>query len=103
MEQTLSKKGKYVFFGATRKNNDTHQKQLCSIKKLPYDDDKIGCWNKIKPLLNDHAIGVVVNDDLSGTIYDNGCITGEKFLTILNLATRMKSMTERFLLDIYVT
>ena len=103
LEQTLSKKGKYVFFGATRKNNDTHQKQLCSIKKLPYDDDKVGCWNKIKPLLNDHAIGVVVNDDLSGTINDNGCITGEKFLTILNLATRMQSMTECFLLDIYVT
>ena len=57
----------------------------------------------MKPLLNDHAIGVVVNDDLSGTIYDNGCVTGEKFLTILNLATRMQSMTERFLLDIDVT
>lgn len=103
LEQSISKKGKYVFFGATRKNNDSHKKQLCAIKKCTYDDDKIDCWKKIKPLLNDHAIGVMVNDDMSGTIYDNGCVTGEKFLSIINLATRMQCMTECFLLDIFVT
>ena len=103
LQQTLSKKGKYVFFGATRKNNDSHQKQLDSIKKLPHDDDKIDCWNKMKHILSDHAIGVQVNDDMSGIIFDNGCVTGEKFLSVINLATRMQCMIESYLLDIFVT
>ena len=103
LEQSLSRKGKYVFFGATRKNNDSHQKQLSTIKKYKYDDEQLECWNKVKQLQSDHAIGVLVNDDMSGTIYDNGCTTGEKFLSIMNLATRMQCMTECFLLDIFIT
>ena len=102
IESNLCKPGKYVFFGATRKNNDTHKRLLTSITAQCSDSDKLDSWIKGKPILNDHAIGVDVDDHMNGTIYDNGCIGGEKIFSIQNLATRMRWMNQCFLMDLYV-
>ena len=58
--------------------------------------------DKGKQILNDHAIGVDVDDNMNGIIYDNGCTAGEKFFSIQNLATRMRWMNQGFLMDLYV-
>ena len=66
------------FFGATRKNNPSHQNLLKSIEIHDSDENKIDCWKKGKPLLNDHAVGVEVDDNMI-EIYDNGCVHGDFF------------------------
>jgi hypothetical protein len=102
IESNLCRPGKYVFFGATRKNNDTHKRLLTSITAQHSDSDKINTWIKGKQILNDHAIGVDVDDNMNGIIYDNGCTAGENFFSIQNLATRMRWMNQCFLMDLYV-
>jgi hypothetical protein len=102
LEKNLSKKGKYVFFGATRKNNESHNVLLKSISSQCSDTDKIETWIKGKQIQNDHAIGVDIDDNMQGTIYDNGCTKGEKFFTIQNLATRMRWMNQCYLMDLFI-
>ena len=102
LETNLSRKGKYVFFGASRRNNDTHKRLLTSISTKSLDTDKIDTWIKGKPMLNDHAIGVDLDEHLQGTIYDNGCTGSEFFFSIQNLATRMRWMNQCYLMDLYV-
>ena len=75
---------------------------LTSITAQQSDSDKLDTWIKGKQILNDHAIGVDVDDNMNGTIYDNGCTAGEKFFSIQNLATRMRWMNQCFLMDLYV-
>lgn len=101
IESNLCRKGKYVFFGATRKNNESHKRLLTSITAQTTDTDKIDSWIKGKPIHNDHAVGVDVDEHMNGTIYDNGCVGGEKVFSIQNLATRMRWMNQCFLMDIY--
>ena len=50
-----------------------------SITAQHSDSYKLDTWIKGKQILNDHAIGVDVDDNMNGTIYDNGCTAGEKF------------------------
>ena len=102
IESSLYRPGKYVFFGATRKNNDTHKHLLTSITAQHSDSDKLDTWIKGKQILNGHAIGVDVDEKMNGTIYDNGCTGGENFFSIQNLATRMRWMNQCFLMDLYV-
>ena len=53
-------------------------------------------------MLNDHVIGVDLDEHLQGTIYDNRCTGGEFFFFIQNLATRMRWMNQCYLMDLYV-
>jgi hypothetical protein len=101
LKDQLSRKGKYVFFGATRNTSDAHKKQFASLKKVAGDDEKIEVWNKSKTLVMDHAVSVVVDEKSEGKIYDNGCTSGEKIYSVLNVAERMRSITECFVLDLY--
>lgn len=101
IETNLCRKGKYVFFGATRKNNPTHKNLLNKITDHISDSDKIDSWAKGKSILNDHAVGVDIDSNMQGTIYDNGCLGGEKIFSIQNLATRMRCMNQCFVMDIY--
>ena len=78
IESNLCRPGKCVFFGATRKNNDTHKRLRTSITAQHSDSDKLDTWIKGKQILNDHAIGVDVDEKMNGTIYDNGCTGGGK-------------------------
>ena len=91
-----------MFFGATRKNNDTHKRLLTSITVQHSDSDKLDKCIKGKQILNDHAIGIDVGDKMNGTIYDNGCTGGEIFFSIQNLAPRMRWMNQCFHMDLYV-
>ena len=75
---------------------------LTSITAQHSDSDKLDTWIKGKQILNDHAIGVDVDDKMNGTIYDNGCTADEKRFSIQNLATRMRWMNQFFLMDLYV-
>jgi hypothetical protein len=102
LQQCLSRPGKYVFFGATRKNNPSHKKMLATITNITNDEEKIVCWSKNTQLYSDHAIGVFVNDDFTGTIYDNGCVNGEKYFSIQNLATRMRCVNDCYFLDVFI-
>ena len=56
---------------------------------------------KAKMLISDHAVSVVVDDKFNGVIYDNGCTYGDKALTVLNLAERMRTLTECFVVELY--
>ena len=69
---------------------------------LSLGTDKIDTWIKGKPMLNDHVIGVDLDEHLQGTIYDNGCTGGEILFSIQNLATRMHWMNQCYLMDLYV-
>ena len=75
---------------------------LTSITAQHSDSDKSDTWIKGKQILNDHAIGVDVDTNMNGTIYDIGCTAGEKIFSIQNLATRMRWMNQCFLMDLYV-
>lgn len=96
----MCKKGQYIFFGATRKNNVTHQKLLKNIKAQDTEGEKMKSWANAKPMNNDHAIGVVVDENMVGTIYDNGCSKGEKVFSLENLAIRMRWMNQCFFMDL---
>ena len=72
------KSGFWGSFEFTRSPNDTHKHLLTSISTKSLDTGKIYTWKKGKPMLNDHAIGVDLDENLQGTIYDNGCTGGKK-------------------------
>lgn len=99
--KNLSKKGKYILFGATRKNNASHKLQLETIHTQKSETDKLFAWKKAKPISNDHAIGVEVDDNMQGYIYDNGCVSGKKVFSIDNLATRMRCINSIFIMEFY--
>lgn len=102
LEKQLSRKGKYVFFGATRTTGDSHKKQLKTVTKATAED-KVAIWDKSGTVRMDHAIGVTVDDHWQGKIYDNGCKpTGEKVLSIQHLADRMRSLNECYVMELYV-
>lgn len=96
----LCTQGKYILFGATRKNNDSHKSQLDTILSQKSETDKLSAWNKAKTLANDHAIGVEVDDNMQGYIYDNGCVSGRKKFSIDNLATRMRCINAIFIMEL---
>lgn len=98
--KNLCTKGKYVLFGATHKNNTSHNNIVKNIHSKCSDEDKIDTWIKAKPTLNDHAIGVEVDDNMTGTIYDNGCTGGSKPFTMDNLSSRMRWINACYKIDI---
>ena len=98
----LSRSGKYVFFGATRKNNGAHNKQLKQMRSQKEDEAKIIAWDKAQALLSDHAVSVVVNVNSEGKIFDNGCTSGEKVYSVQNVAERMRSLNDCFYVDLFV-
>ena len=51
-------------------------------------------------LISDHAVSVVVDDKFNGVIYDNECTYGDKVLSVLNLAERMRTLTGCFVVDL---
>ena len=53
----FSRKGEYVFFGATRNTSDAHKKQFGSLKE---DQKIVEVWGKSKTLVSDCAVSVVV-------------------------------------------
>ena len=53
-------------------------------------------------MLNTHAVSIVIDSNLMGRIYDNGCTSGEKIYSISNIAERMRSLTECFVLELWV-
>lgn len=97
----LSRKGKYVFFGATRKTCDSHKKQLKQITTKAEDEAKIAAWDAATVLQNDHAVSVEMFNSLEGTIYDNGCTSGEKVYSVQNIAERMRSLNACFYFELY--
>jgi hypothetical protein len=107
LQKQLSREGKYVFFGATRNTSDSHKAQLKSLKRARTevdgsDEKLIELWLSASVLLNTHAVSVVIDSNLEGKIYDNGCTSGEKIYSIVNLAERMRSLTECFVLELSV-
>ena len=66
------------------------------------DQKVLDKWAESKMLISDHAVSVVVDDNFEGVIYDNGCTYGDKVLTVLNLAERMRTLTECFVLELCV-
>ena len=88
LAKQLSCKGKYVMLGATRKTCDAHKSLFKTVARAD-DDEKMAVWGSQKQIRMDHAIGVTVESDWQGTIYDNGCKpTGQKVLSPQNLAGR---------------
>ena len=126
LQKQLRRNGKYVFFGVSRSTSTAHKDQLTQLKKIAKDqlvifkkaalkdgatlnmenvqkviDQKVlDQWAKAKMLISDHAVSVVVDDKFNGIIYDNGCTYGDKVLTVLNLAERMRTLTELFVLEL---
>ena len=61
-------------------------------------------WGDQKQIRMDHAIGVTVDNEWQGTIYDNGCkLTGQKVLSPQNLAERMHCIHECYVLELFVS
>ena len=107
LQKQLSREGKYVFFGATRNTSDSHKAQFKSLKRARTeadgsDEKLIALWLSASVLLNTHAVSVVIDSDLEGTIYDNGCTSGEKIYSVANIAERMRSLTECYVLELWV-
>lgn len=107
LQKQLSREGKYVFFGATRNTSDSHQAQLKGLKRARTeengsDDKLIALWLSASVLLNTHAVSIVINSDLEGKIYDNGCTSGEKIYSLANIAERMRCLSECFVLELWV-
>lgn len=127
VHKQLRRRGKYVFFGVSRSTCKSHQDQLAKLKNIAkvelkkhkkvaevegrtldmevvqkvIDQQVLDQWAKAKMLISDHAVSVVVDDKFNGVIYDNGCTYGDKALTVLNLAERMRTLTECFVVELY--
>ena len=107
LQKQLSREGKYVFFGATRNTSDSHQAQLKGLKRARTGENKsdeklIKLWLSGSVLLNTHAVSIVIDSNLMGRIYDNGCTSGEKIYSVSNIAERMRSLTECFVFELWV-
>lgn len=103
LAKQLSRKGKYVMLGATRKTCEAHKSLFKTVARAD-DDEKMAVWGNQKQIRMDHAIGVTVESDGQGTIYDNGCKpTGQKVLSPQSLAERMHCIHECFFLDLFVS
>lgn len=126
VQKQLGRSGKYVLFGVSRSSSDAHteqfaqlkrvaNKQLKEFKEVAKEDGRtldmeevqkvinqkvLNQWAKAKMLISDHAVSVVVDDKFNGVIYDNGCTYGDKVLSVLNLAERMRTLAECFVVDL---
>lgn len=98
--KNLCTKGKYILFGATHKNNASHNNIIKTVHSQCCDEDKIDTWIKAKSALNDHAIGLDVDENMMGTIYDNGCTKGFKEFSFNNLSSRMRWINACYKIDI---
>lgn len=98
--KNLCTKGKYVLFGATHKNNAAHHTIIKNVHSESTDEDKIDTWIKAKEALNNHAIGISVDENMIGTIYDNGCRKGFNEFSFNNLCSRMRWINAMYKIDI---
>jgi hypothetical protein len=101
LEKQLSRQGKYVFFGATRNTSDSHKAQFRGLKKEKSPAEAVKKWLDASVLLNTHAVSVVIDSNCDGVIYDNGCTSGEKVYSVLNIAERMRSLSECYVLELW--
>ena len=99
----LSKVGKYVVFGKAKKNNDRHANFIKKLKKLDNDDEVAAEWVKVaySHSAHDHGVGIIVSDDMSVKLIDNGCDNGCKLFTMVNLANRLDDVTVCYKFDLY--
>ena len=74
----LSKVGKYVVFGKAKKNSDKHVNFIKKLRKLRNDDEVAAEWVKVADghSAHDHGVGIIVSDDLTTKLIDNGCTKG---------------------------
>ena len=99
----LSKVGKYVIFGKAKKNSDKHVKFIQKLRKLENDDEVAAEWVKVAygHSAHDHGVGIIVSDDSSTKIIDNGCTKGYKLFSMINLADRLDDVTVCFKFDLF--
>ena len=62
LSKQLSRKGKYVMLGATRKTCDSHKALFKTVARAN-DDVKMAVWGDQKQIRMDHAIGVTVDSE----------------------------------------
>jgi hypothetical protein len=76
----LSKVGKYVIFGKAKQNSLKHIALIKKLKKIGNDDEVAAEWVKTANghSAHNHGVGIIVSDDLSVKLIDNGCDNGCK-------------------------
>ena len=99
----LSKVGKYVIFGKAKMNSYKHIALIRKLKKLANDDEVAAEWVKTAKghSAHDHGVGIIVSDDMSVKLIDNGCDNGCKLFTMVNLANRLDDVTVCYKFDLY--
>ena len=99
----LSKVGKYVIFGKAKRNSEKHNSFIQRLKKLDNDDEVAAEWVKVANgcSAHDHGVGIIVADDMSVKIIDNGCTNGSKSFSMVNLADRLDDVTVCFKFDLF--
>ena len=78
----LSRPGKYVSFGKAKRANDKHGKLMAKMGAFKTDEGVLDEWGKIAngthPM--DHAVGIIVSDNLKLLIMDVVMVESKTFL-----------------------
>ena len=84
-------------------NSYKHIALIRKLKKLPNDDEVAAEWVKTAKghSAHDHGVGIIVSDDMSVKLIDNGCDNGCKLFTMVNLANRLDDVTVCYKFDLY--
>ena len=99
----LSKVGKFVVFGKAKRNSDKHNNFIAKLRKLDNDDEVVAEWAKVADgsSAHDHGVGIIVAEDKTARIIDNGCTHGSKLFTMINLADRLDDVTTCYKFELY--
>ena len=99
----LDKVGNYVLLGKAKRNSDKHNSLIARLKKLDNEDEVAAEWGKVADGSgsHDHGVGIIVSEDLSAKIIDNGCTHGMKLFTMVNLADRLDDVTTCFKFELF--
>jgi hypothetical protein len=101
-KSVLSKPGKYVLFGKAKKNSEKQKALIRRLNKLESDEEVVEEWGRVAEGYStmDHAVGIIVSNDLSAHIVDNGCTYGIKDISYINLADRLEDVNICFKFDL---
>ena len=99
----LRKAGTYVIIGKSNGNNDSYLMMLEDMKACNTEEEKIVMWSKFATGEGtlDHAISLVVAEDGSKMLHDDGFTNGCMEFSIEAIAGRMEDLSICYALNLF--
>jgi hypothetical protein len=108
LDDTLKKPGKYILMCKSKRNDQKHKQLIKSLKSPMSESEKLLMWHNRKHRVNkpyksctvDHAIAIVVDEDMTKKLYDNGLKLGVDDFSVSRLADRVDDVGSCYVYEI---